>query len=192
MNMKKALWTALIVIGLAVIGYGQEKQVEPAKPAEPASQTNPAAPAAQIPGPAFKDVLSLKSVGSPVISPDGKDILFTVTQADWDKNRYDTEIWLSRDGAAPFQLTQTTDESSDSPTWSPDGKKIAFDHRPDPLINSGPKSDISILDIESQKITPLVTQPGSDGGPQWSPDGQWIAFSTSMGDDRYYVNGKIA
>jgi dipeptidyl aminopeptidase/acylaminoacyl peptidase len=46
--------------------------------------------------------------------------------------------------------------------------------------------------VESGKITPLVTQPGSDGGPQWSPDGQWIAFSTAMGDDRYYVNGKIA
>jgi len=308
--MKKTLWTILIVIGLAVVGYGQEKQAEPpkqasqAKPVEPAK---PAAPAPQIPGPAFKDVLSLKSAGTPVISPDGKNILFTVSQPDWDKNKYDTEIWLSRDGTAPFQLTQTTDESSDSPSWSPDGrwiaflanrdnksqqiylinsaggeafkltnhkegvksyewspsgkfiaftstepqskeqkgrekqygkfqvedaeyrmthlwlvavepgktpeakrltsgtdftvggfawspdgKKIAFGHRPDPLINSGPKSDISILDVESGKIIPLVTQPGSDGDPQWSPDGQWIAFSTSMGDDRYYVNGKIA
>ena len=311
--MKKNLLTILIISSLTLVGFAQVKPSEQVEPAKQASQAKPAepakqvAPAPQIPGPSFKDVLSLKSVGIPIISPDGKNILFTMRQADWEKNRYDTEIWLSRDGAAPFQLTQTTDESSSSPSWSPegrwiaflanrdgktrqiylmnsaggeafkltdhkesvnsyewcpsgkqiaftstepeskeskgrekqygkfqvedaeylmthlwlvdvepgktpeakgltsgtdftvgrfawspDGKKIVFDHRPDPLINSGPRSDISILDVESQKITPLVTQPGSDGGPKWSPDGQWIAFSTSMGDDRYYVNGKIA
>jgi len=302
--MKKILLTILILIGLVVIGHAQEQRVDPAKPSEPAK---PAAPAPQIPGPAFKDVLSLKSVGSPVISPCGKHILFTVDQPDWEKNRYDTEIWLSQDGTAPFQLTQTTDESSDSPSWSPDGrqiaflanrdgksrqiylispgggeafkltdhkedvnsyewspsgrqiaftstepqskemksrekqygkfqvedaesrmthlwlvsvepgktpeakrltsgmdftvdgfawspdgKKISFAHRPDPLINSSPKSDISLLDVDSGKLSPLVTQPGSDSGPKWSPDGQWIAFSTAMGDDRYFVNGRIA
>ena len=302
--MKKILLTILILIGLVVIGHAQEQRVDPAKPSEPAK---PVAPAPQIPGPAFKDVLSLKSVGSPVISPCGKHILFTVDQPDWEKNKYDTEIWLSQDGTAPFQLTQTTDESSDSPSWSPDGrqiaflanrdgksrqiylispgggeafkltdhkedvnsyewspsgrqiaftstepqskemksrekqygkfqvedaesrmthlwlvsvepgktpeakrltsgmdftvdgfawspdgKKIAFAHRPDPLINSSPKSDISLLDVDSGKLSPLLTQPGSDSGPKWSPDGQWIAFSTAMGDDRYFVNGRIA
>jgi dipeptidyl aminopeptidase/acylaminoacyl peptidase len=290
--MKKIPLVFVVVICFVVISFARVGQTD---------QT------ADIPGPAFKDVLSLKSVGSPVISPDGKDILFTVSQADWEKNRYDTEIWLSRDGGAPFQLTQTADESSDSPSWSPDGrwiaflakrdgktsqiylinpaggeafkltnhkegvnsygwcpsgksiaftstdpeskeskarekqygkfevedaeykmthlwivdvepgkiaeakrltsgldftvgdfswspdgKTIAFDHRPDPLINSGPKSDISILDVDSQKISPLVTQPGSDSNPCWSPDGQWIAFSTRMGETPYYVNGEIA
>jgi dipeptidyl aminopeptidase/acylaminoacyl peptidase len=320
--MKKLSGMLLVFVALTLSGVAQEvrpgsteplkraSRAEPAKAqeqAKPVDPAKPAAPAPQVPGPSFKDVLSLKSAGDPVISPNGKDILFTVTQPDWDKNRYDTEIWLSRDGGDPFQLTQTTDESSEAPSWSPDGrwiaflanrdgkssqiylinsqggeaikltnhkegvnayewspsgksiafastepqskemkarekqygkfqvedaeykmthlwlvavepgkspeakrltsgtdftvggfawspdgKKIAFDHRPDPLINSGPKSDISILDLETQKITPLVTQPGSDGNPCWSPDGQWIAFSTSMGDDRYYVNGKIA
>ncbi len=284
--MKKILWPILLLVGLIVI----------------ASAETP-----QVPGPAFKDVLSLGSVGSPIISPCGKNVLFTMRQPDWEKNKYDTEIWLSLDGAAPIQLTRTTDDSSDSPSWapdgrwiaflanrdgksrqiylinpaggeafkltahsedvdsyewspsgkqiaftatdpqskeikgrekqygkfqvedadyrmthlwviavepsktpeakrltsgsnftvgdfawSPDGKSIAFDHRPDPLINSSPKSDISILDVGSGKITALVSQPGWDGGPNWSPDGRWIAFSTAMGDDRTYLNGKLA
>lgn len=260
----------------------------------------------EIPVPAFKDVLSLKSAGTPVISPDGCSILYTVREADWEKNRYDTEIWLYKQGKEPFQLTRTAEGSSSSPAWSPDGKfisftssrdeksqiylirpdggeafkltdheeginsyrwspdgekiaftsialeterdksrekqygrfavedaeyrlthlwvidfdpenpvepkrltkgdkftvgsfrwspdsnKIAFDHRPDPLINSYAKSDISVLDVDSGAISPLVTQSGPDGGPMWSPDGKWIVFSTSMGDDRYYTLSKIA
>ena len=320
--MKKHGIGFLLIIGLLLAGLAQAAQAKPPEPKRPAVRANPAtpqeqarpsepaqpaAPVPQVPGPSFKDVLSLKSAGDPVISPNGKDILFSVTQPDWDKNRYDTEIWLCRDGGEPFQLTQTTDESSEVPSWSPDGrwisflanrdgkssqlylinslggeavkltnhkegvnsyewcasgkfiaftstepqskemkarekqygkfqveddeykmthlwlvavepgktseakrltsgtdftvggfswspdgKRIAFDHRPDPLINSGPKSDISILDVESKKITPLVTQPGSDSNPCWSPDGQWIAFSTRMGVTPYYVNGRIA
>ena len=260
----------------------------------------------KVPGPAFEDVLGLKSAGSPVISPCGKHILFTVRQVDWEKNRYDSEIWLSWDGEKPFQLTRTPDGSSGSPSWSPDGqwisftasrdkgrqiylispiggeafkitdhkeginsyswspdgksiaftsteppekslegreelygrfevedaeyrlshiwivevdpdnlkkakrltkgveftvggfrwspdgKMIVFDHRPDPLINSYSKTDISLLDVSTGKITALVTQPGSDGGPRWSPDGEWIVFSTKMGDDRYFTNSNLA
>ncbi|MFZ2055233.1 MAG: prolyl oligopeptidase family serine peptidase, partial [Candidatus Aminicenantales bacterium] len=289
--MNKILRFIAISFCFSLISYGQVEQ---------AGET------AGIPGPSFEDVLGLKSAGRPEISPCGKHILFTVRQVDWEKNRYDTEVWLSRDGTEPFQLTQTLEESSDSPSWSPDGrwiafvanrdksrqiylisptggeafkltdhkeginsyewspsgkqiaftstepqskesksrekqygkfevedaeykmthlwlidvepgktseakrltsgedftvgsfswspdgKKIAFDHRPDPLINSGPKFDISILDVESGKIAPLVTQPGSDSNPRWSPDGQWIAFSTKMGDERFYTNSELA
>ena len=264
------------------------------------------AQADKVPGPAFKEVLGLKSVGGPAISPDGKAVLYTVRQVDWEKNGYDTEIWLWRAGEEAFQLTRTTEGSSSGQAWSPDGiwisftasrdkgrqlylisphggeafkytdhkegvnsyrwspdgkhiaftsnearsqesearekqygrfeiedaeyrmnhlwvievdpgkkpeprrltsgetytvgsfrwspdgKKIAFDHRPDPLINSYSKSDISILDMESGEITKLVTQPGSDAGPMWSPDGRTILFSTKMGDDRYYTNSELA
>jgi dipeptidyl aminopeptidase/acylaminoacyl peptidase len=260
----------------------------------------------EISGPTFKDVLSLKSVRNPSISPDGKFILFTIRQADWEKNDYDTEIWLCRCGEVPFQLTRTPDGGSTSPAWSsdsrwisflssrdkgrqiylispiggeafrltdheediysyqwspegnhiafsaaeshskeeeatekqygrfavedaqyrishlwlievtpnrtteperltsgkeftvgnfqwsPDGTKIAFDHRPDALINSYPKTDISILDVATGEIVPLVTQPGTDAGPRWSPDGRLIQFSTKKGDHRYYTNSELA
>ncbi len=44
--------------------------------------------------PSFEEVLSLKSAGSPIISPEGDHVLFTVTQTDWENNRYDTEIQI--------------------------------------------------------------------------------------------------
>ena len=283
--MKKSLAIILTVFIFSLVGKGQ---------------------AEELPVPEFKDVLSLRSVGSPVISPDGLRILYSVRETAWEKNRYDTEIWLYKQGEGSFQLTRTADGSSTSPSWSPDGEwisfvsnrskkrqiylispdggeafrltdheeginyylwspdgkkiaftstepesekaksrekqygrfavedaeyrlthlwvfdfdpedpgkprcltegdeftvgsfrwspdstKIAFDHQPDPLINSYTKSDISVLDVDSGAVSPLVTQAGSDGGPMWSPDGEWILFNTKMGDNRYYTLSNLA
>ena len=46
--------------------------------------------------------------------------------------------------------------------WSPDGTRIGFGHQPDGTINS--RGDISVLEIESGEITPVVTGPGEEGG----------------------------
>jgi hypothetical protein len=66
--------------------------------------------------PSFREVLSLPSVsGSVDLSPDGSSVLYTVSRAEWEANRYDTEIWLARPGREPVQLTRTEESSSTSP-----------------------------------------------------------------------------
>ena len=42
--------------------------------------------------PSFEDVISLKSPGTPFISPDGNHVAFRVRITDWEENRYDNEI----------------------------------------------------------------------------------------------------
>jgi dipeptidyl aminopeptidase/acylaminoacyl peptidase len=74
----------------------------------------------------FEQFLSLRQAGSPAISPDGKNVAFTITSTDWKENGYDTEIWISKGWGEPFQLTRTTKGSSNSPRWSPEGKWIGF------------------------------------------------------------------
>ena len=54
----------------------------------------------------FEKWISLKGAGSPVISPDGKTSVYSVTSTDWVNNAYDNELWMIRDGAAPLQLTR--------------------------------------------------------------------------------------
>ena len=49
----------------------------------------------------FEQVISLRSVGTPILSPDGKQIVYTIGSTDWKDNSYDTEIWLTRVGEAP-------------------------------------------------------------------------------------------
>ena len=112
--MKKHLRVYITSVSAALLLFGLM--------AHAASTTEPG----EVPGPAFKDVLGLKSAGSPVISPDGKSILYTIRQVDWEKNGYDTEIWLYLDGQTPFQLTRTQDGSSSGAAWSPDGRWVSF------------------------------------------------------------------
>ena len=96
----------------------------------------------------------------------------------------------------PMVATKLTDDSQitvGSFTWSPDGTRIAFDHTRDPLITSGTSSDISIVDVNTKTVTPLVRAPGSDQGPVWSPDGQSLLYSSSAGDttSQFYKNNQV-
>ena len=81
---------------------------------------------AQTYTPSFEEVISLRSAGAVVLSPDGKLVAFTVQSTDWVENRYDQEIWFTREGQKPYQLTNTAKGSSSSPAFSPDGQWLAF------------------------------------------------------------------
>ena len=121
--------------------------------------------------PSFEQVLSLKSAGTPVISPDGNHVMFTVTQTDWKKNRYDTEIWISKDGEKPFQLTNNPDGNSGNPEWSPDGRWIAF------TSSRGNKNQIYAIYTDGGEAFPVTREKNGVGGFEWSPDGTKIAFT---------------
>lgn len=78
--------------------------------------------------------------------------------------------------------------------WSPDGTEIAFDHRPDPLINSWTRTDLSVVDVTSAEIRPLVVAPSYQSGPIWSPDGEWILFGAGALDTTrvFFLNSELA
>src|SRR5437588_4158942 len=76
--------------------------------------------------PTVEQVLSLKRVGSPEISPDGRWVAYTVRQTNWDDNAYDTQIWLADARTGSIRPLTNSKKSSSSPSWSPDGSRLAF------------------------------------------------------------------
>jgi dipeptidyl aminopeptidase/acylaminoacyl peptidase len=133
---------------------------------------------ADIPGPSFEEVISLRSAGGPNISPDGRSIVFGMRTVDWKKNGYDSEIWLARDGEKPFQLTRTADGSSSSPQWSPDGRWIAF------AADRGDKRQIYLIRAEGGEAQPITEVTEGVKSFRWSPDGSKIAFTMSEKEDK--------
>lgn len=43
-------------------------------------------------GPSIDDLINLKRVGAPAISPDGRQVAYTLRETNWDENAYETEI----------------------------------------------------------------------------------------------------
>lgn len=128
--------------------------------------------------PTFEEVISLRSAGNVAISPDGKNVAFTVQTADWSDNRFDTEIWLSKEGNKPFQLTNTPKNSSTSPAFSPDGQWIAF------LADRGDKNQIFVLRLDGGEARPVTKEDEGISAFEWHPAGDKFIFKKPEKEDK--------
>jgi dipeptidyl aminopeptidase/acylaminoacyl peptidase len=96
-------------------------------------------------------MLAMKRISDPQVSPDGKQVVFTVRVTDLEANQGRTDLWLVNvDGSEARCLT--TDPAGDwNPRWTPDGK-ILF------LSTRGGSSQVWRIDPrggEAQQVTDL-------------------------------------
>ena len=124
-----------------------------------------------------EDLWTMRRLGAPVTSPDGKWAIVAVTEPAYEEEDTVSDLWLvAVDGKTePRRLTATKD-SEDGVQWSPDGTRIAFSAKRGEDV-----SQVYVMDMtmpgEAQKITALST---GASGPKWSPDGKRIAFESRV------------
>ena len=131
-----------------------------------------AAPDAQTsPTPSIDDLINLKRVASPAISPNGEQVAYTIREANWDDNSYETEIWIG--DAASGQSRQVTNarRSSLQPAWSPDGSTLAF------ISDRDGKRQIYRIAIRGGEAERLTTTDEDVSSFAWSPSGTQIAYT---------------
>lgn len=115
-------------------------------------------------------VFELAFVGSPRISPDGQHIVYTVKQAEYEKNRHTVHLWrVPTAGGEPQQLT-FGDHANTTPRWSPDGNTLAF------VSNREDKRDqIFLLPLAGGEARKLTDLDGDISDLVWAPDGSGLA-----------------
>ena len=118
--------------------------------------------------------VKLRAAGTPRVSPDGKRVVYTVSDAVMtaDRSEYVTQLWLA--DVATKQNVQLTfgEKSSSNPKWSPDGNWIAFmSNRKDN------RNNLYVLSLKGGEAEPLTDLKSSVTNFAWSPDGRSIAFT---------------
>jgi dipeptidyl aminopeptidase/acylaminoacyl peptidase len=128
----------------------------------------------------------MKRVGTPSVSPDGRWVVFSVTEPSYNEKEVVNDLWVvpsdpstalgAGSSAKPRKVTSMKAGESD-PVWSPDSKRIAFAAKRD----ADEQSQIYILDLasggEAQRVTNLSTGVRS---PKFSPDGTRLLFASTV------------
>src|SRR5580692_245049 len=111
------------------------------------------APAAAVSHfPTSEDLRHLKALGAPLLSPDGKLVLFTVTEATVDGAK--THLWLaptagSQDKARQITFSAPSDKRGErGGQWAADGSAIYF------LAKRGEKTQLFRLDMRGGEASP--------------------------------------
>ncbi len=122
-----------------------------------------------------KDLLRIREVSDPQVSPDGAWVAYTVTASDTVTDKRDADVWMSRwDGKRSVRLTYSKVREH-SPRWSPDGRYLSFTSS----RQEGKGGQVWLLDRtggEAERVTDLA---GGVSDFAWSPDGSRLALVAS-------------
>jgi dipeptidyl aminopeptidase/acylaminoacyl peptidase len=120
----------------------------------------------------------LKRVGSPVVSPDGRWVVFPVTEPAYDEKKEVQDLWIVPvDGNAPPRRLTGGRAGESAAAWSPDGRRLTFTAKRD----DDEVAQLYVLDVagggEAQRVS---SSPLAARRPRWSPDGRTIAYQSAV------------
>ncbi len=109
-------------------------------------------------------------IGSVAVSPDEKQIAYTVSYYSVPQNKRNSEVFvMDADGSANTQITQSTWKEA-QPVWFKDGKKLAF------LSSESGSNQVWEMNPNGTERKQLTQYDGDIEGFSFSPDGKKLLF----------------
>lgn len=124
-----------------------------------------------------QDLLGIRFVSDPQISPDGRRVAFVVTTLSDEKDEYLSSVWvMDTAGGEPRPFT-TGPRRDTAPRWSPDGMRLAFVSDREAKT----KAQLYVMPSDGGEPMRLTDMKNGVSGPVWSPDGTRLAFVSRVG-----------
>lgn len=133
------------------------------------------------------DILAVRLVTDPQISPDGRWVAYVVSMLKDDGSEYQTDVWLVSTEGGPARRLTSSPFPDDSPRWTPDGKTIGFlserlrsgEHSNDDetkhRLDEG-KRQLWTIAPDGGEAVQLSDAPGGVSAFEWSRDSQRVAY----------------
>ncbi len=126
------------------------------------------------------DLASFAFVSDAQISPDGKQVAYTVRGMDVERNEYRSAIWMvPTDGSGePVQFTSGAKQDL-VPHWSPDGRWLAFlsDRASEKQEGRNPAKQLFVVPAAGGEARQLTSFGDDCSDPAWSPRGDALVVA---------------
>src|ERR1044072_5469329 len=135
----------------------------------------------------FMDAQEIRNVNAPVISPDGKWGLYTLSVPDWKAAKRFSDIYLvslERGVESTRQLTYTKDKNESSPRWSRNGKFFvsAADREAPPAAAT--QNQLYLMRPDGGEARKITEAKDGVGNFAFSKDGKWLVFSAGKEENQ--------
>ena len=150
-----------------------------APPAAAAAAAAAASPAAARTAFTAEDLVRLRRLSDPQVSPDGRWVAFTLRETDMEANRGRTDVWLLELGAkAPLARRLTQNGAADSnPRWAPDSRSLYF------LSTRSGSSQVWRMPLAGGEAQQVTDYPVDVGTLKVSPRGDRLALTLEVFPD---------
>ena len=133
------------------------------------------------------DMLKIKTIGKPQISPDGLHVLFSIMEIKDDVDKkgdftYVTQLYLGEIKSKSYRALTSGKYSISSPSWSPDGRSILFSR------DVGNKSQAYIMKLNGGEPMALTASFRDVMNSVWSKDGQFIFYQERKSMKEYLLD----
>lgn len=117
---------------------------------------------------------ALGRVSSPIVSPDGSTILFSISYESVEENKSNAELYVMPvDGGVPTRITRTPKSESNA-QWIEDGKRIAF------ISSESGTPQVWLMDSDGESRVQLSNLEQGVEGFKISPDGKKIVMVATI------------